>query len=66
MCRSMRACTCTCMYMYMHFTSASSMWSHVSLPVLRAAVKLIACFSEELTLNAIKLIGKVLHHSSQK
>ena len=34
--------------------------------IFRAAVKLIACFSEELTLNAIKLIGKVLHHASQK
>ena len=30
------------------------------------AAKLLACPSEELTLNALKLIGKVLHHSNER
>ena len=32
----------------------------------RVANKLLACSSEVLTLNALKLIGKVLHHSTSK
>lgn len=32
----------------------------------RVASKLLACSSEVLTLNALKLIGKVLHHSISK
>ena len=32
----------------------------------RVASKLLACSSEVLTLNALKLIGKVLHHSTSK
>ena len=50
--RSLCVCVCVCLLKW---------------PILHSvAAKLLACSSEEITLYALKIIGKVLHHSGQK
>ena len=55
-------------FFVMFLTQPNWSWYHtsVSLASTSIATKLLACTSEELTLHALKLIGKVLHHSNER